>query len=407
MRYSFRLNRGSTCVMDKSIFDNIEVAYRLHSKRDLWRSFVLFKLISFPILQAFCSMSLRFLMYVKVPIHFLLRHTIFAQFCVGETLDEAIGLIRKLYIEGVSGVLDFSVEGKSSEDGFDRVFKTTIQLLDIAQDDDAIPFVVFKPTGLGSADLYEKVSSQGVDSLTSDESALWQVTTSRFEGLAKKAYDNQVPLMVDAEESWINPAVDQLVRDLFQRYNTKSRIIIYSTVQAYLKNRLDYVESLHKDALEHNFKIGIKLVRGAYLEKERIRAQKYDYESPVHDTKEDSDWEYDAVMEYTLRNINTFGMYFGTHNIQSCLNALRFMEDYKIDHKHPHVWFGQLYGMRDHITFNLSAYGFNVSKYMPFGPVAETVPYLLRRAEENSSVKGQSLEEFTLVRREIQRRSKL
>ena len=392
-------------MVDSSLFEDTYTAYKVKSGRDLWRAYLIFTIVTSPVLNTLLLGILKAFIYLKLPIGFLLKETVFRHFCVGETLQDAAKMIERLSHSGVKGVLDFSVEGKNATSSFERVLHTTIQLIEYAASSGgSTPFVVFKPTGLGSPDVYEKVSDVGISGLTKAEREQWHLILSRFDRIIFTASKFGIPVMVDAEESWTQPAVDQIVRDMMQRYNQDGRILVYNTVQAYRKGRIEYVAKIFEDAQKNNFKLGIKLVRGAYMEKERLRAKNHNYDSPVHDSKQDTDSEYRTILNYVMERLNTFSIYFGTHNVKSCLQVVNFMKKHGIENNHHNIWFGQLYGMSDYISFNLSRLGFNTSKYMPFGPVKETIPYLLRRADENSSVKSQSADELRMIKKELRRR---
>lgn len=277
----------------------------------------------------------------------------------------------------------------------------TLKNIDFARDNKAIPFVVFKPTGFGKIDLYEKVSSD--QKLTNLEALQWNRIGERFDTVCQKAQKHNIPLLIDAEESWIQKAADELVERMMALYN-KDKTIVFCTLQMYRKDRMAYLECLHQKSVQEGFKMGVKLVRGAYMEKERNRAKEHTYPDPICKDKSNTDHQFNSAMEYVLKHIGQISLFAGTHNEESCLQLLSLMEEKNIENNNPNIWFGQLYGMSDHISYNLSHENYNVTKYLPYGPVRDVMPYLIRRAEENTSVAGQTHRELELIRKEISRR---
>jgi proline dehydrogenase len=310
-------------------------------------------------------------------------------------------LVDKLYEKGVYGILDYSVEGSEEESSFDRTLQKNLELIEFAKLKKEIPFAVFKPTGLGRFSIYEKITAG--KELTADEQAEWDRVVDRYDQLAKKAYENDVPLMIDAEETWMQTAADDLVEKMMEKYNTE-KAIVFNTLQLYRKDRLPYLKELHKRAKAKGYKIGMKLVRGAYMEKERERAEKMGYEDPICKDKAATDKNYDDTQAYMVENIDDMVIYSGTHNENSAFYLTELVEKYGLQKNDKRIWFGQLLGMSDHITFNLAKEGYNTSKYIPFGPVKDVMPYLIRRAEENTSVAGQTSRELQLLNAERKRR---
>jgi proline dehydrogenase len=306
-----------------------------------------------------------------------------------------------MYTKGVSSVLDYSVEGKEEEEQFDAALKMTLKTIEFAKERQAIPFAVFKPTGFGRLDLYEKVGNKS--ELTSEEIAEWNRVEARFDLVCNEAHKKNVPLLIDAEESWMQDAADALVTRMMQKYNTE-KAIVFNTLQMYRWDRLDYLKNLHLQAKTEGFFIGLKIVRGAYMEKENLRAEEKGYKTPICESKEATDENYDAAIHYMIENINQMSIFAGTHNELSSYKLMEFMQERNIDKNDQRIWFGQLYGMSDNISYNLAANGYNNAKYLPFGPVRDVMPYLIRRAEENTSVAGQTSRELKLIKAERDRR---
>ena len=266
-----------------------------------------------------------------------------------------------------------------------------------------MPFAVFKPTGFGRLKLYEKISSN--ESLSQEESAEWQRVVNRFEQVCKKAHNLEVSLLIDAEESWMQDAADELVLEMMRKYN-KQKPVVFNTVQMYRWDRMEYLKKLHQIAESENFKVGLKVVRGAYMEKENERANEMGYVSPICKSKKETDDNFDAAIAYIMNHLDQFSIFAGTHNEESSHKLVDQMRSKNLEVSNANVWFGQLYGMSDHITFNLAEAGYNVAKYVPYGPVKDVMPYLIRRAEENTSVAGQTTRELTLLQKEKKRRDK-
>ncbi|MCJ7466064.1 MAG: proline dehydrogenase family protein, partial [Maribacter sp.] len=263
------------------------------------------------------------------------------------------------------------------------------------------PFAVFKPTGYGRFLLFEKIGEG--KSLTKAEQAEWDRVVARFDVTCKKAFDLDVSLLIDAEESWMQDAADSLVEEMMRKYNTK-KAVVFNTLQMYRWDRMDYLKNLHEKAKKEGFKIGMKLVRGAYMEKENERAEEKEYPTPICASKEATDDNFDMAISYMVDHLDTISLFAGTHNEKSCYKLMELMQTKRIAPSNPRIWFGQLYGMSDHITFNLAKKGYNVAKYLPFGPVRDVMPYLIRRAEENTSVAGQTSRELSLLKKERKRR---
>lgn len=386
--------------MDK-IFNNTEIAFSLKSDTELDRAYFLFKLIDNQPLVKIGTAVTNFALKAHLPVEGLIRATVFDHFCGGVNEVDCLSVVDKMYSKGVSSVLDYSVEGKEEEEQFDAALKMTLKTIEFAEEREAIPFAVFKPTGFGRLDLYEKVGSKV--ELTESDKEEWNRVVARFDKVCSEAHKKNVPLLIDAEESWMQDAADDLVAQMMKKYN-KEQAIVFNTLQMYRWDRLDYLKKLHQQAKADGFYIGMKIVRGAYMEKENLRAEEKGYPSPICESKEATDINYDAAIQYMVKNIDRMAIFAGTHNELSSYKLMEYMQELKIDKKDSRIWFGQLYGMSDNISYNLSANGYNNAKYLPFGPVRDVMPYLIRRAEENTSVAGQTSRELKLITAERERR---
>ncbi len=387
-----------------NIFQNTEIAFSHLTDNQLKKSYYLFKTIQHPHITKIGNALLNFSIKVHIPfMRNLIKNTIFEHFCGGETREESLPIIQNLYSRKVCSILDYSVEGKEEEKIFDATCEEIISIIKFSQHNDAMPFAVFKPTGFGRFALYEKVNKK--EDLTEAETQEWNKILQRFEKVANAAYDAGIELMVDAEESWIQDAIDEIVENLMRKYNQK-RCIIFNTLQMYRHDRLQYLKNQYEKAEAENYHLGFKVVRGAYMEKERERAQKMNYPSPIQNTKIDTDRDYDAAIDFITDNHHRIMLYAGTHNENSCVLLMSKFQYKNFPKNDSKIWFGQLYGMSDNLSFNLAAQGYNVAKYLPYGPIEEVIPYLTRRATENTSVAGQTGRELQLLTQEIKRRKK-
>lgn len=383
-------------------FDNTENAFKAKSNSDLSRSYWLFKMVSNPALVNFGAKTAP----IGLAIGFkgLIKNTIFKQFVGGETINECDTTIAELGKYNIGTILDYSVEGKESEADFDACCKETIETIHKAKNDKLIPFCVFKVTGLARFGLLEKVSSKV--SLTESETKEFEKVKQRVHSICKEAHAANKPLFIDAEESWIQPAIDDLTNENMALFN-KEKAIVFNTFQLYRKDRLEYLKQTIAKGRTNGFHVGAKLVRGAYMEKERERAIEKNYPSPIQDTKEKSDEDYNLALEECVKNIDMMGLCAGTHNENSSLFLVELLNKYSISGSDKRIYFSQLLGMSDHISYNLALANYNVAKYVPYGPVKEVLPYLMRRAQENTSVKGQTGRELSLIIKEKERRKKL
>jgi proline dehydrogenase len=384
-------------------FENTEIAFKSKSNSDLNKSYFLFNLIKRPNIVKIGSGLTEFAFNFRLPINGIVKATIFKQFCGGENIEECTETINKLSNFGIGAILDYSVEGKENDIEFEKTKNETLNTIKKATQSTNIPFCVFKVTGLSRFELLEKISAENdlTELETIEKNKIWE----RVDSICKSACENSVSIFIDAEESWIQPAIDELADTMMAKYNIKSAIV-YNTFQLYRNDRLNFLISSVDKAKKNKYFLGAKLVRGAYMEKERERAQKLNYHSPINDTKEATDSMYDNAINVCLDNINTVSLCAGTHNEHSSLALVELMEKKSISKSDKRIYFSQLFGMSDHISFNLAKEGYNVAKYLPYGPVKDVLPYLIRRAQENTSVEGQTGRELGLIIKEKERRSK-
>ena len=388
--------------MPKSIFDNTKTAFKLKSDSELERAYFLFKMISKEPLVRIGTAATKFALNLNLPVEGLIRSTVFDHFCGGVNEKDCMPVVQGLSEAGVFSVLDYSVEGKEEGAQFEATTKKVIELTAFAKEKNSMPFSVFKPTGLGRFNIWKSVTSK--ESLTKSQEKEWQDIMNRYHSICSTASKYDVSLLIDAEEYAMQGAADQLCEQMMQEYNTE-KAIVFNTLQCYRWDRLDYLKEQHAKAVAGNYKLGFKVVRGAYMEKENTRAQVKGYPTPICESKQATDTHFNAVMEYILDNLEDISLFIGTHNEESSYMALEILKSKALQKNDTRVWFGQLYGMSDHISYNLAAQGYNVAKYIPFGPVKDVMPYLIRRAEENTSVAGQTSRELTLLKKEKTRRN--
>lgn len=387
----------------ENLFNNTQVAFALKSNNELRRAHFLFKMISKPTLVKIGSSLANFAIRTNLPVTGLIRSTVFDHFCGGVSEEDCLTVVDTMYSKGkVASVLDYSVEGKETEEQFDAALNMTIKTIKFAKErPEAIPFAVFKPTGFGRFDMFVKKGE--AKPFTAEESKEWERIIYRFNMACNYAFENDVLLLIDAEHSWMQDAADEIVLDMMRKYN-KEKAIIYNTAQLYRHDRLAYLHEIHKIAKEEGFHVGMKVVRGAYMEIERERANEKGYIDPICATKLATDINYDAAVTFMVENVDIMALFAGTHNEKSSYLIMDLIDKHDIRHQDTRVFFGQLYGMSDNISFNLAANGFHTAKYLPFGPVKEVIPYLIRRAEENTSVEGQTNRELDLITKEMKRR---
>jgi proline dehydrogenase len=383
------------------IFDNTQVAFSLKSDTELKRAYFLFKMIGSPSLVKIGTSVTNLALKAHLPVEGLIRATVFDHFCGGINEEDCLKVVDKMYTKGVSSVLDYSVEGKEEESQFDAALAMTLKTIEFAKEREAIPFAVFKPTGFGRIDLYEKVGEKA--HLSAAEQDEWQRIINRFDTACKAAFEKDVLLLIDAEESWMQDAADAVVTDMMRKYN-QQKAIVFNTLQMYRWDRLDYLKQLHEQAKMEGFHIGMKLVRGAYMEKENERAAIKGLKSPICISKEATDVNYDAAVLYMVEHLDQMAIFAGTHNEESSYTLMQLLDEKGISKDDKRIFFGQLLGMSDNISFNFAAHNYNVAKYLPFGPVRDVMPYLIRRAQENTSVAGQTSRELNLITKEKKRR---
>ncbi len=389
-------------MITEKIFNDTETAFRLKSDSDLSRAIFLFETIDRPLLVKLGIGLTRFSIRFRLPVEGIIRKTIFNQFCGGVTKEDCLPVIEQMHSKNVHSILDYSVEGNEKEEEFERAIEKKIEIVKFVAGRKEIPFAVFKPTGIGRFELWQKVSASA--SLSLEEEEEWQRVKNRVNRICEVAYNYKVKLLADAEQSWIQDAVDILIEEMMFKYN-RQEAIIFNTLQCYRWDRLQYLKDLHARAKDQGFVVGAKIVRGAYLEAENLRAKKMGYFSPICENKEATDVTFNGALTYCLENIQDIEVFVGSHNEMSNYIAMQLMNQLGILKDDDRVWFAQLYGMSEHISYNLAQAGYNVAKLVPFGPVREVVPYLIRRAEENTSVKGQTNRELSLLYEERKRRN--
>ena len=377
------------------MFENTEISFQSKTDRDLKKSIKLFKLLKRNSLVKIGKVLLNIAIFLKIPINSIIKKLFFKQFCGGENIDECHNLIDELSRYNIKTTLDYCIEGKNNDELKRKSFNEILNTIEESKENINIPFCVFKMSG---------VITLINESYVTD---LWcKKNTEKIKTLFYKAAKYNTPILIDAEESWIQNGIDKITEILMKEFN-KNEVIIYNTIQLYRKDRLHYIKKLHLQAKKENYKLGLKLVRGAYMEKERKFAKINKTISPIHETKEDCDRDFNNALKYCVQNINDISIFVGTHNEESCIYLTKLMEENNIRKNDDRIYFSQLLGMSDHISYNLARNGYNVSKYVPFGPIKEMIPYLIRRAEENSSVKGQTSRELKLIQKEINRRKSI
>lgn len=382
-------------------FNNTKIAFLQKSNTELRKAYLLFKMIGVKWLNKLGTQALNLALKLRLPVKSIVKQTVFEHFCGGESIEDCEDRIQLLARQNVKTILDYSVEGKQADEDFDHTLGKAVASIERASKDRNIPFCVSKLTGLIPFKVLEKVSA-GAE-LTDEEGLAFVKGRNRVDIICQKAYNSNIPYLIDAEESWIQPAIDEIALIMMYRYN-QERPIVYTTAQLYRHDRLEYIKNLYQQSIEENFFVGIKIVRGAYIEKERDRAAKMGYEDPIQPDKEATDRDFNAAIEFCLEHADRIALCCGTHNEESSLLLAETMKKHGMANDDPRIYFSQLLGMSDHISFNLSKENYNVAKYMPYGPVIEVMPYLIRRAEENTSIAGQTGRELSLIKAEMERR---
>ncbi len=381
-------------------FDDTAVAFRYKSDSALRKANFIFTIVNHPLVSRMATGLVKWALSIGLPIKGIVRATVFDHFCGGEAIEKTESTIQNLGAFQVKTILDYSVEGEKSEEGFDRTTEEILRTFDKAKSS-WLPFCVFKMTGMGHIDLLQKIQ-EGQTLTDAEEDALLKIR-ERVDRICRKASETGIPVLVDAEETWIQNPIDQITYEMMARYN-QSKALVYMTVQMYRADSLAILRDAFNRAAMHNHFLGVKLVRGAYMEKERERAKEHGYPSPIFPTKEDTDQAFNKALAFCTDNKERISVVCGSHNEYSNQYLILLMQKHGMPANDSRVWFAQLLGMSDVISFNLASAGYNVAKYVPYGPVEAVMPYLLRRAEENTSVAGQSSRELQMIRRELARR---
>ena len=378
-------------------------AFAYKSKWELKKAYYLFSVLKYPVIVKIGSSLARFILAIKLPIKKVIKKTIFQQFCGGENIEDCENRISQLAKYGVGTILDYSVEGQDSIDDFEKNKNEIIQTVLKASSCDNIPFSVFKVTGLGKTSLIRKLNQKDIE-LSANEKTEKDELISRVNQICKVAYENNISVFIDAEDSWFQDFIDEVAEEMIKKYNLKMPIV-YNTIQLYRHDRIQYMKNLIDKCKKLEVYLGLKLVRGAYMEKEREVAASLGYQDPIHKSKKDTDNDYDSALRYCVEHLDFISICAGSHNEKSSILLSDLMKEKNLKNNDKRIYFAQLLGMSDHISFNLAKHGYNVAKYVPYGPIKEVLPYLIRRAEENTSVSGQTGRELTLIKKEIRRRS--
>lgn len=385
-------------------FSNTEIAFKSKSNAELRTSYYLFKAIGMNWLVKMGTPLVEMAFALHLPIKTLIKKTVYQQFVGGINIEDCEKAIDNLYKFNIGTILDYSVEGKEADADFENTCNETLATIQKAKGNKKIPFCVFKVTGLARLALLEKINSN--IELNENEKLEFNKVKERIEKICRTAYENHVRIFIDAEETWIQNPIDQIATEMMLKFN-HDEAMVYNTIQLYRHDRLAYLEQSYKHAVENNYYLGMKLVRGAYMEKERERANQYNYTDPIQKNKENSDTDYNNALAFCVKNVDRISICAGTHNEVSSTLLAQLMAENNIANDDKRIYFSQLYGMSDNLSFNLANAGYNVTKYLPYGPVKDVLPYLFRRAEENTSVKGQTGRELNLILKEKARRSAL
>lgn len=384
-------------------FENTEIAFKHRSDKDLRRAYILFRMINSNTLVYLGKGLVRLALGLKIPVGWAVKPTIYSHFVGGETISDCQRNVRDLEKAGVKAILDYSVEGKETLHEINKALDETLKTIYNAAKDPNVPFAVFKPTAFTTRIVLEKVSA-GM-ALTEEEKAEASNFRARVNKLCNTAFENDVPTLIDAEDSWFQNFIDEVVYENMEKFN-KEKAIVFNTFQMYRRDRLEALTSAYQVAVEKNYFLGAKFVRGAYMEKERARAAENGYPDPIHPDKESTDRDYNSALKFCIEHLGRITIFNGTHNENSSRYLTELMAEHKLAKDDPRCWFSQLFGMSDHISFNLAGKGYNVAKYLPFGPVKSVLPYLIRRTEENTSIAGQTGRELSLIIKEKERRKR-
>ena len=381
-------------------FNNLKTAFSDKSDADLNRAYFLFKSMRNRFVSKILIGFVQFSLKLHLPIKSIIKATVYKHFCGGETILESQTTINKLWQSRIGTILDFSAEGNESANDFKIALEQILASIEKAAVSDSIPFSVFKPSGLCKFSILKKINNNS--SLSADEKIEKKEYEVRVDAICKLAFDKNVAIFIDAEESWIQDAIDSIAEQMMEKYN-KQKVLIYNTIQLYRKDRINYLNSFLRRAGNKYF-IGVKLVRGAYHEQEIEKAKAKNYPCPVHTKKANTDTDYNLALELCIKNIERIAVCAGTHNEESTQLLTELLEEYNLKKNDERIYFSQLLGMSDNISYNLSEANYNVSKYVPYGPVRDVLPYLIRRAEENTSIAGQMGRELSNIIAEKQRR---
>ncbi len=382
-------------------FEDTSVAFSYKSDRELKKADFIFTLVNHPVISKIATTAAKIGLALHLPIKGLIKSTVFEHFCGGETIEQSEKTVQSLARFHVGTILDYSVEGEDTEEAFDATTNELLLTFEKAKGNVTIPFCVFKVTGIGSMELLEKV--QAKEALTEKEKEAFERVKDRVDRICNKAFLYSVPVLVDAEDSWIQGTIDDLTYVMMQKYN-QQKAIVFNTFQMYRADMLDNLKNAFDHASANNYFLGVKMVRGAYMEKEAARAERMNYPNPIHPSKEATDHAFNKGLGFCIDHLDRIVLMCGSHNEYSNLFLTVLMEKHGVKHNDVRVWFAQLLGMSDNVSFNLAKAGFNVAKYVPYGPVEAVMPYLIRRASENTSVAGQSSRELKMIRKEVKRR---
>ena len=383
-------------------FENTSIAFASKSDTALRKMHFLFRVMNYPLLVNLGTNFLKIALKLRLPVKPLVKRTIFELFCGGESVEDCREKSLELNKYGIGTILDYSVEGTEHEEDFERTANEILNTVEKSGMEPKNPFVVFKPSGIGSNLLLNKIHLG--ETLSDYQEQSWDNIKGRVNSICEAAFQNGVRVLIDAEETWIQQPIDHLAYDMMRKYNS-DRPIVFNTFQMYLKDMYQKLQDAYKHAVKHNYQLGVKLVRGAYMEKERERAQKLGYQDPIHINKEAVDDDFNKGLKFCIEHLTEIGLCCGSHNEHSNRYLTELMTQYDVQSDDPRVYFSQLFGMGDNISFNLSNAGYNVVKLIPYGPVSDVIPYLFRRAKENTSITGQSSREYVLIRKELARRS--
>ena len=383
------------------LFEDASVAFSSKSNYRLFKMYLLFGSMNFSKLVKIGNILISFFFKIKFPVKPFIKYTIFEHFCGGENIHESEKTVRELAESRIGTILDYSVEGENTEEGFDQTMAEIIRTIKKSGESDSIPFSVFKPSGVAPVELLTKV--QNGTKLTERECRSYTLARNRIENICRHAHENDTRILIDGEESWMQDTIDKLAYEMMTKFN-REKVVVYNTYQMYRHDMLDNLKAAFSMVTAKGALLGVKLVRGAYMEKERERAKEMGYQSPIQPDKAATDRDFNLALEFCVDNCGVIGLCSGTHNEYSNLYLTQLLEEKNIAPGDPAIYFAQLYGMSDNISYNLSRAGYNVAKYVPYGPVEAVLPYLFRRSEENSSISGQTSREFQYIKKEIRRR---